>query len=218
MLLVNILAYVKAKDYTDLSFFLSLSFTGMFIVTTALSILALFVGLELLSLATSFMIHFEGKNKIEAAIKFFILSSVSVAIFAFALSMLLPYNAMLTLTPASMNPNVTGTALILLSIALFAVAFGFDAGLFPFNLWIPDVYEGAPTYITSMLAGINKKVAFVAMIEVFFFVFLAYSSTFSIIFVVLAILTMFFGNLLALTQENIRGCLHIHRSHRRVTY
>ena len=204
MLLVNILSYSRAKDYADLSFFLSLSFTGMFIVTTAVSILALFIGLELLAVATAFMILFEGKNKIEAAIKFFILSSVSVAIFAFALALLLPYNAQLTLTPASMNPNVTGTVLILLSIALFAAAFGFDVALFPFNLWVPDVYEGAPTYITSMLAGVNKKVAFVALIEVFFFVFIAYSSTFSIIFIVLSVLTMFFGNLIALTQENIK--------------
>lgn len=204
MLLVNILSYSRSKDYADLSFFLSLSFTGMFIVTTSLSILGLFIGLELLAVATAFMILFEGKNRIEAAIKFFILSSVSVAIFAFALALLLPYNAQLTLTPASLNPNLTGTVLILLSIALFAAAFGFDVALFPFNLWVPDVYEGAPTYITSMLAGINKKVAFVALIEVFFFVFIAYSSTFSIIFIVLSVLTMFFGNLIALTQENIK--------------
>ena len=89
-------------------------------------------------------------------------------------------------------------------MALFVAAFGFDAALFPFNLWIPDVYEGAPTHITSMLAGVNKKVAFVALIEVFFFVFLAYKPAFSFIFVLLAMLTMFFGNLIALAQKNVK--------------
>ncbi len=207
MLLVNILSYARAKDYPDLSLLLGFSFAGMFAVATATSILSIFLGLELLAIATAFMILFEGKNKIEAAVKFFILSSVSVAIFAFALSLLLPYNAQLTLTAAATNPNITGTYLILLSLALFIAAFGFDTALFPFNFWVPDVYEGAPSYVTSLLAGINKKVAFVALIEVLFFVFLAYRSTFSMILTVLAILTMFFGNLIALAQKNVKRLL-----------
>jgi NADH-quinone oxidoreductase subunit N len=204
MLLVNLLSYMRSKDYTNLTLFLSLSYVGMFIVATSLSLLTLFIGLELLAVSTSFMILFEGKNRIEAAVKFFILSSVSIAILGFAIAMLLPYDTGLTLTAAAQSPNIGGTVLLVLSMALFIAAFGFDMALFPFNLWVPDVYEGSPTYITAMLAGVNKKVAFVALIEVFFFVFLAYSSTFSIIFVVLSILTMFFGNLIALTQENIK--------------
>lgn len=204
MLLINILSYPHAKDYHDLSLLLSLSFAGMLIVATAVSILEIFIGLELMAITTSFMILFEGKHRVEAAVKFFILASVSIAILSFAIVLLFPYNSQLTLTPAVKNHNLSGTYLILLSIALFAAAFGFDAALFPFNLWIPDVYEGAPTYITSMLAGINKKVAFVAMIEVFFFVFIAYQSTFSMILVILSILTMFFGNLMALVQKDVK--------------
>jgi NADH-quinone oxidoreductase subunit N len=204
MLLVNTLSFVSSKDYPDLSLLLSLSFAGMFIVATAISVISIFIGLELLAIVTAFAILFEGKHRIEAAVKFFILSSVSVAIFTFALALLLPYDPQLALVPLVQNPNINGTIIILLSIALFAAVFGFDTALFPFNLWIPDVYEGSPTYITSMLAGINKKVAFVALIEVFFFVFLAYKSTFSFIFVILAIITMFFGNLVALVQTNVK--------------
>ncbi|MGI0100771.1 MAG: NADH-quinone oxidoreductase subunit N [Candidatus Micrarchaeaceae archaeon] len=204
LLLVNALAYSKSKDYSDLSLLLALSFVGMFAVTTAVSILGIFIGLELLAIATAFMILFEGKHRVEAAIKFFILSSVSVAVFSFALALLLPYDGSLILTAAVSNPNVVGTALIILSIVLFVAALGFDASLFPFNFWVPDVYEGSPSYITSLLAGINKKVAFVALIEVFFVVFIAYKSDFSMLFAVLAVLTMFFGNLIALTQRNVK--------------
>ncbi len=204
MLLVNVLSYVSSKDYTNLLFLISLSFTGAFIVSSAVSILSILIGLELLAITTAFAILFEGKHRIEAAVKLFILSSISVAVFTFALALLLPSNTQLTLTPAINNPNLSGATIILLSIALFVVAFGFDTALFPFNLWVPDVYEGSPTYITSMLAGINKKVAFVALIEVFFFIFIAYKSTFSLIFIILAIFTMFFGNLAALVQKNVK--------------
>ncbi len=204
MALVNALSYSNSNDYHDISLFVALVFLGAFIVATAISIIAILIGLELIAITTSFMILLEGKHRIEAAVKFFILSSVSVAVFTFALAMLLPYSPQLSLVPAVQNQNISGTAIILFSIALFIAAFGFDTALFPFNLWIPDVYEGAPTYATSMLAGINKKVAFVALIEVFFFVFLAYRSTFTLIFAVLAILTMFFGNIIALVQANVK--------------
>lgn len=204
MILVNVLSYANSKDYPDLSLLLSLSFAGMFIVATSASILTIFVGLELIAITTAFMILFEGKHRIEAAVKFFILSSVSVAVFAFGLALLIPYNTQLALVPVSQSPNITGTILVILSMALFASALALDSALFPFNLWIPDVYEGAPTYITSLLAGINKKVAFVAIIEIFFLVFFAYKSTFSTIFIILAIGTMFFGNLIALVQKNVK--------------
>ena len=204
MLLVNLLAYVRSKDYANLLLLQSFSFAGMFIVATAVSVIAILIGLELLAITSAFAMLFEGKHRIEAAVKFFILSSISVAIFTFALAFLLPYNAQLTLTPLALNANLSGTTIILITIALFAVVFGFDTAMFPFNLWVPDVYEGAPSYITSMLAGINKKVAFMALIEVFFIIFIAYKPTISLIFTILAILTMFFGNLLALVQKNVK--------------
>jgi proton-translocating NADH-quinone oxidoreductase chain N len=207
MLIINTLAYFKSKNYQDINLLLGLSFAAMFIVSTSISILSIFIGLELLTVSTTFMILLEGKNKIEAAIKLFILGTVSVAIFTLAIAMLLPYNSTMQLVPAIQNQTLGGITLLILSMLLFAVALGFDTALFPFNLWIPDVYEGASTFITSMLAGVNKKVAFVAMIEIFILVFLAYKSTFSSLFVILAIVTMFFGNLIALTQKNVKRML-----------
>lgn len=204
MMLVNLLCYGNCKDYPNLLILIIFSFLGSMLVAASTSVIMLFLGLELITVTTSFMILFEGKHRIEAAVKFFILGSISIAVFSFALVLLFPYNPQLALIPVSQTPNLSGTYLIILSIVLFAAAFGFDTALFPFNLWIPDVYEGAPTYITAMLAGINKKVAFVALIEVFFFVFFAYHATFSLILVILSVATMFFGNLLALVQKNVK--------------
>ncbi|HIH50610.1 TPA: hypothetical protein HA291_04115 [Candidatus Micrarchaeota archaeon] len=168
------------------------------------SILSIFLGLELVAITTSFMILFEGRHRVEAAVKFFIMSSISISLFSFALAMLLPYSPQLALTAVMPNSGISGAYFALAALALLVVAFGFDSALFPFNLWVPDVYEGAPTYITALLAGVNKKLAFVALIEVFFVVLFAYSSTFSGIFALLAILTMFFGNLLALVQKSVK--------------
>lgn len=204
MMLVNALSYSNAKDYSSLSIMLSLSLTAAFVIATAMSLLSIILGLELLAIATTFMMLFEGRHRIEAAVKFFIMSSVSLAIFTFALSLLLPYSTQLALVPASQNPNIAGTFLIVISIIMFIAALGFDTAMFPFNFWIPDVYEGASTYVTSMLAGVNKKVAFVALVEILFLVFIAYKSTFSPALTILAILTMFFGNLVALAQKSVK--------------
>lgn len=204
MMLVNLLSYSNAKDYPDLLILLSLAFTSMLVVAASTSVISIFIGIELLAITTSFMILMEGRHRIEAAVKFFLLSSVSIAIFAFALALLLPYNTQLTLTAASQNPNLTGTYVITLALMMFIAAFGFDTALFPFNFWIPDVYEGSPSHITALLAGINKKVAFVALIEIVFIVFIAYKAVFSPAFMVLSILTMFFGNLIALAQKSVK--------------
>jgi proton-translocating NADH-quinone oxidoreductase chain N len=204
MALVNTLTYAYSKDYNDVSLLLSFSFAGMLAVAAASSIITIFIGLELVGVTTSFMILFDGKSRIEAAVKFFILSSISIAIFSFALALLLPYSPQLALAPASTSPNITGGFMIILSLIFFVAVFGFDTAQFPFNLWIPDVYEGSPGYITALLSGINKKVAFVALIEVFFLVFYAYSHTFSLIFMGLAVLTMFIGNIIALTQKSVK--------------
>jgi NADH-quinone oxidoreductase subunit N len=204
MLLVNILAFAYSKDYSKILLLFSFSFTGLVIIATANSAISIFLGLELVSVPSALMMLFDGKHRIEAAIKFFILSSVSIAIFSFALALLLPFNPQLGLSAVTQSANITGISLLLLSIVFFIVAFGFDTALFPFNLWVPDVYEGSPTYITAMLAGINKKAAFAGLIEIFFIILMPYAPAFSSVFAVLAIFTMFFGNILALVQTSVK--------------
>ncbi|HIH50576.1 TPA: hypothetical protein HA291_03945, partial [Candidatus Micrarchaeota archaeon] len=76
MMLVNILAYAYSKDYLNLSLLLSFSMVGLLVVAMANSILSIFLGLELVAITTSFMILFEGRHRVEAAVKFFIMSSI----------------------------------------------------------------------------------------------------------------------------------------------
>ena len=110
MLLVNALSYRYSNDYADLSLLLSIAFGGMVIVSSSLSILSIFMGLELISVTTTFMILLGGKNHIEAAVKFFLMSAVSAAVFSFALVLIFPYIAILALSPLLQNV-VEGTAI-----------------------------------------------------------------------------------------------------------
>jgi NADH-quinone oxidoreductase subunit N len=201
--LVNILSYKYSANYLNVSMFLSFSLIGMYVIPTATTILAIFIGLELIAIPTTFMIMLSGKKNIEAAVKFFLLSSIAIAVFSFAIALIYPYDLQLSLSALTANPLV-GDYLITLAIIFAAAALAFDAALFPFNFWAPDVYEGSPTNITAMLAGINKKVAFVALMQVFFIIFVAYKPIFSTIFVLLSVLTMFFGNIVAIVQKSVK--------------
>ncbi len=203
LIMINMLAFQYSGDYPAFSLLLAFAALGMFVIATASSLIMILLGLELIALPTAFMIMINGKKYVEAAVKLFILSAISIAVFAFAVALVFPYLPQLSLTTLYYS-STYDSYLVLLAMLLFIAALSFDATLFPFNLWAPDVYTGAPGYVTAMLAGINKKVAFVALFEVLFIVMIPYSNVFSSAFQALAILTMFFGNLLALVQTNVK--------------
>lgn len=204
LLLVNVISYKYSGDYASFSLLLSFAAVGMFAVAMANSLITILIGIELMVLPTAFMIMINGKQFVEAAVKLFVLSAIAVSILAFALTLVYPYDSSLLLTSMSPNPGISGNYLVLLALLLFIAALSFDASLFPFNLWIPDVYQGAPANITAMLAGVNKKVAFVALFEILFIVLIPFIGVFTLVFQILAIVTMFFGNIVALVQTNVK--------------
>lgn len=198
--LVEILAFRYSEMFPEFAFSMSMSFIGMFFIASAQSLLPIMIGLELMTISTTFMILVHGKRKAEAAVKLFIFGSLAIAIFAFAVSLVFQYDPSLALSEI---PGYAGY-IAMVALALFIAALGFETASFPFNLWVPDVYEGAPAFVAAALAGINKKIAFLALIEVLFFVFAAYLPAFSPAIEALALLTMLFGNVLALKQKNLK--------------
>lgn len=201
-LLVNILAYSRDAHYSSFSLLSSFALMGMYLVSFAGSLAAIFIGLELMSLPTIFAILLSKRIAIESSVKLFILSSVAIALFAFA--------AVLVFGATGSIALINDTAismLMVLALALFIAALGFEAALFPFSLWVPDVYQGSTTYVTAMLGGINKKVGFLALIEILFLLFSGYRFSFIPILYLIAVLTMFYGNLAALAQKNVKRML-----------
>ena len=198
--LISLIAYGFSRSYTSLSMLLWFSMLGGFIVASSINLMPIALGLELITMSSAFMILLDGKHRAEATIKFFIVGSIAVAFFLFAIALAFPYDPSLGLSTISGSSGYVALAAILMFIA----ALGFEGAIFPFNFWVPDVYEGAPGFVTPVLAGINKKIAFLALILVLFTAFSAYVRFFSPLLAVLAVLTMTIGNLLAIVQKRVK--------------
>ncbi|MCL4411270.1 NADH-quinone oxidoreductase subunit N [Candidatus Marsarchaeota archaeon] len=204
LILILVLFYDDKAEFNALALLLSFSAVGIFIIAMANSLISILLASELVAVPTILMVALNGFHRTEAAAKLFLLSAISIAVMSFAIALIFPYDATFSLALASASLHISGNYLVLLSMALFIAAFAVEAAFFPFNLWVSDVYSGSPGYVTAFIAGINKKVAFVATLEVLFIVFAAYHSQISYIFEILAIFTMFFGNLVAMAQRNIK--------------
>jgi len=200
MLLVNMLAYKYSEDYTDFALISSFALMGMLLVAASTSIITIFIGLELASIPSIFIILLSRKGSIESATKFFIMTSISIAVFSFAAVLL--YGSTSSLALSSYSPSI----IITFAAVLFISSLGMDSSIFPFNVLIPDVYEGASAYATAMLGGINKKMGFAALIQIMILVFIMNSQAF-LLLTILAVLTMFYGNITAILQKDMKRML-----------
>jgi NADH-quinone oxidoreductase subunit N len=207
LLLVNLLVYRYSGDYVEDLLMLSFVFIGAVLVPAAPTLLVMLVCLELITASTILMMLLSGRYQSEAAVKFFITSGIAMAVLSFALVLIFPYSVQVGMSVVGVSPSIGGDELIVLSLVLFFVALGFGGELFPFNLWVPDIYDATRSYITAMLSSINKTVALVALLEVLFVVFAAYKSTFSSIALAVSVLTMFFGNLASIAEKSIKRLL-----------
>lgn len=199
LLLVSILAFGYAKRFGDFSVMAAFSLMGIYTVAFSSTLITIFVGLELMAIPTVFIILLS-RRSLEAAAKLFIMGSVSVAVLSFAIVTFYGGTNSFALVQSQQ------TNLLLLAAMLFVASIGFEASIFPFNVLIPDVYEGSPAYATAMLGGINKKVGFIVLIQLLTLVFVTYKSAFMVI-AILSVLTMFYGNIAAIMQRNFKRML-----------
>ncbi len=199
LLLVNIIAFNYSENYMDFAVIGNFALLGMYLVAASTSVITIFLGLELASLPMVFAILLSKKG-IEAAAKLFIMVSIATAVLSFAIVML--YGSTNSFALSSYSTGV----IVAFAGLLFIAALGFEASIFPFNVLVPDVYTGSPAYLTGMLGGVNKKVGLVALIQVLILVFIADKQLF-IFVAILSVLTMTFGNVVALVQKNTKRML-----------
>ncbi|MHB1830639.1 MAG: NADH-quinone oxidoreductase subunit N [Candidatus Micrarchaeaceae archaeon] len=199
LLLVNLIAFNYSENYVDFAVIGAFALIGMYVVSSATSLITIFLGLELASIPMVFAILLSKRN-IEAAAKLFIMASIAIAVISFAI--VLVYGASNSFALKSYSQGT----LIAFAGLLFIAALGFEASIFPFNVLIPDVYSGSSAYVTAMLGGMNKKVGFAALIQILILVFIADKQLF-IIVAILSVLTMTYGNIVALMQKNLKRML-----------
>lgn len=218
------LRYVDKEKHTGEYYALILlATTGMMVVAGALDLITLFVGIELTSLSSYALVAFRKTSKrgSEAATKYFIIGALSSAIGLFGISLLYGVTAQFPEVLVGSNPltfvNVgaavsaaMGTPMepvVFLAAVLLIAGFGFKIALVPFHMWAPDVYEGAPTTITAMLAAGSKKMGIIALFKVFLIGLIAMKTDWTLLIGAIAILTMTVGNVIAVSQTSLKRML-----------
>ena len=194
------------------------SATGMLLLASTVELITLYISLELTALPLAALAAFQRDSRSsESGLKFLVLSGISSALLLYG--MVLVYG----LTGSTMLVDIAsrlgdiglsndlplGSYALLLSITLMVAGFGFKIAAVPFQMWVPDVYEGSPTPVTAFLSVASKAAGFAVILRVFYVAFPMdmLSIEWSALFAVLAALSMTVGNLVAIAQRNIKRML-----------
>jgi proton-translocating NADH-quinone oxidoreductase chain N len=185
---------------------------GMLLFPAANDLLTMFVALEVLSLPLYLLCGLARRRRLlshEAAVKYFLLGAFSSAFFLFGIAMLYGYSGSVSLASiaATASGNTGNDTLLFAGIALTGVGLLFKIGAVPFQSWKPDVYQGAPTPITALMASCVVVSAFGALLRVFYVAFGTLTWDWRPALWVVAILTMVVGAVIAITQTDVKRLL-----------
>lgn len=188
---------------------LLLSTMGMTIVASTLDLIILVVGWELASMSAYGLVAIKRDDalSIEAALKYFVTSVIGSGIVLFGISLLFGLTGSVNLQQIYLVvSHLSGSDMAVgyLAVALIISGFGFKMAVVPFHAWIPDTYSGAPTPVTTFLAAASKKMGFAAVLRILIVALLPFYSFWSLLFAIFAILTMTYGNIVALTQKTMK--------------
>jgi NADH-quinone oxidoreductase subunit N len=192
------------------------STVGGMLMAMANDLIVLFVALETLSLALYVMAGFLRTNarSEEAALKYFLLGAFAAGFFLYGTALIYGGSAQSAGIGGTTSLSEIAfrmqhgepTVLLMAGMALVLIGLGFKAALVPFHMWTPDVYEGAPTSASAYMACTAKVAAFAALLRFLWAMAPAHAFWLGAVEVI-AVLSMFVGNLLAITQENVKRML-----------
>src|SRR5687767_7118000 len=183
---------------------------GMMVMAQSTNLVMILLGLELLSVAVYILTGFRRTrlSSIEGALKYFVLGAFSTGFFVYGIAFV--YGATGTMDLATMTSAVRAgepSALLLAGVALLTIGFAFKVALVPFHMWSPDVYQGAPAPVTGFMATGVKAAGFAAFVRVVMATFDPLADQWLPLLSILAILTMFVGNIAAIRQDDIKRLL-----------
>jgi NADH-quinone oxidoreductase subunit N len=216
LFLVTIMSFSYTKreglyqgEYYSLMLFSAL---GMMVMVSSNNFVTIFIGLEVMSLAIYVLCGLlKGQVRaVESSLKYFLLGSFATAFLLYGIALVFAVTGTIDIQAvkaAAMARALGSNSLFMTGVALLIVGFGFKIASVPFHMWTPDVYEGAPTSITAFMATGVKAAAFGAFLRVFYTAFYPFIAEWSTVLWFLAVLTMSVGNVIALTQDNIKRLL-----------
>ncbi len=184
---------------------------GMMIMASAASLLSVYLGLELLSLSLYAMVAMQrdSESASEAAMKYFILGALASGMLLYGISMIYGLTGHLQLASiaeAASSDSINRSYLVF-GMIFMIIGIAFKLGAAPFHMWVPDVYQGAPTSVTLFISTAPKLAAFAMAMRVLVDGLFPLISDWQSILMILAVLSMGLGNIIAIAQTNIKRML-----------
>jgi NADH-quinone oxidoreductase subunit N len=184
---------------------------GGTVLASANHLAALFIGIELLSLPLFGLIGyaFRQKRSLEAALKYTILSAAASSFLLFGIALIYADSGSLSFVQLgkSLNDSMMQQPLLLVGLGMMIIGLGFKLSLVPFHLWTPDVYQGAPAPVSTFLATASKIAIFGVIMRLFMYAPVTDSEAVRTVLGVIAFVSILFGNLMAISQSNIKRLL-----------
>jgi NADH-quinone oxidoreductase subunit N len=219
ILLIVFIAFVYSRGYLQdrkmfkgeyfvLGLFAAL---GMMVMVSAHSLLTIYLGLELLSLSLYTMVamHRDSSQASEAAMKYFVLGALASGMLLYGMSILYGLTGTLDLTKlaTALSQHAEQRTFMVFALVFIIIGLAFKLGAVPFHVWIPDVYQGAPTSVTLFIGSAPKIAAFAMLMRLLVEGMQSLHSDWQQILIILAILSMATGNIFAIAQTNIKRML-----------
>jgi NADH-quinone oxidoreductase subunit N len=217
-LVAAILVLFLASEFSDriaggISEYYSLvvfALVGMLFAASANDFAMLFVSIELITITFYVLVSFQ-KNRLvslEAAVKYLILGALSSAFLVFGIALIWGTTGKLNFNDlAQVSGQFLDNKIFLIGVLFVLVGLGFKIAAFPFQMWAPDVYQGAPTPTTAFLAVGSKAAGFVLLLRVLFVAVPDVTKHWAGFLVAISAITILYGNLCALPQRNLKRLL-----------
>ncbi|HUV75069.1 MAG TPA: NADH-quinone oxidoreductase subunit N, partial [Dehalococcoidales bacterium] len=194
-----------------------LSTLGMMLMAATADLISIYISLELTSISLYALVGFlKDKKSTEASLKYLLLGAIASAVLLYGMALIFGFTGKTQLGEIAQDiqampaQTLLASPALVLGMVLLIAGFGFKIAAVPFQMWVPDVYEGAPTPVTAYLSVASKAAGFAIILRVFFSAFGMpewLSLDWGIIFAVLAAIGMTLGNIVAIPQNNIKRML-----------
>lgn len=204
-------AYLRQRDIDRGEYYVLLltALLGVFVLISANDLLTVYIGVELLALSVYAIIAFDRDNPIaaESAMKYFVLSAIASGMLLYGMSLVygltgtLQLDQLVTRLSGPLHPGV------ILGLAFIVVAVCFKFGAVPFHMWLPDVYQGAPTSMTLFLSTVPQIAYFALALRLLTYGLHGATHDWSAMLAPITVLTLVVGNVLAIVQTNLKRML-----------
>jgi len=182
---------------------------GIFVLVSAGSLVTVYLGVELLALSVYAMVAFDRDSGVcaESAMKYFVLGAIASGALLYGMSLIYGLTGTLDLAEIAARLRTPNTAGVILGLTFIVVAVAFKLGAVPFHMWLPDVYEGAPTSVTLFIGTAPKIAYFALALRLLAQGLAGTASEWVQMLAALAVLTLVVGNVVAIVQSNLKRML-----------